>query len=168
MERPGMAGSGAFAEDDDFAPAPPVTRMAIAVLSLVGLFIAGYLSLYKLGIIGAITCQVGGCDIVQNSPWARFLGVPVALWGVGAYVSLLVASVVGLQPRFVDAAWVRWGIFGMSLVGVVFSGYLTWLEAFRIHAWCQWCVISAILITIIFLLSLPGLRRRSVDSTAAA
>jgi uncharacterized membrane protein len=50
------------------------------------------------------------------------------------------------------------GIFGIAAVGVAFSGWLTYLEALVIHAWCQWCVVSAILITLIFLLSLPGLR----------
>jgi uncharacterized membrane protein len=146
-------------EEEAAAPAPPVTRMAIAVLALVGLFVAGYLALYKLGVIGEITCQVGSCDRVQASPWAVFLGVPVPYLGLAGYVGILTVSLLGIQPRFVGARWVALALFGMAAVGTAFSAYLTWLEAFRIHAWCQWCVVSAILMTLIFLLSIPELRR---------
>jgi uncharacterized membrane protein len=136
----------------------PVARMAIAVLALVGLVIAAYLTLFKLGYLGAIQCSVGGCEKVQSSRWAEFLGLPVAAWGVGAYTAILAVALAGVQPRFAGARWVALALFGMSAVGVVFSAWLTYLEAFVIHAWCQWCVISAILITLIFLLSIPGLR----------
>jgi uncharacterized membrane protein len=46
-----------------------------------------------------------------------------------------------------------------SGVGVTFSAYLTYVEAFVINAWCQWCVISAVLITLIFLASIPEVGR---------
>jgi uncharacterized membrane protein len=152
---PPHAGDGSA----DFEPAPPRTRMAIAVLSLLGVFVALYLSLYKWGVMGAVQCSIGGCETVQNSPWSMFLGQPVAVWGLGAYLALLALAIVGLQPRFVEARWVALAIFGISAVGVLFSAYLTYLEAAVIHAWCQWCVVSAILITLIFLLSVPGLKR---------
>ena len=139
--------------------APSRTRMAIAVVSLVGIFVALYLSMYKWGVTGALQCTIGGCEVVQNSPWSELLGRPVAEWGLAAYVFLLVVSLIGLQPRYAGARWVALSIFVTAAIGVVFSGYLTYLEAFVIQAWCQWCVISAILITIIFLLSIPGLRR---------
>ncbi len=140
-------------------PSPPATRMGIAVLSLLGLFVSLYLSMYKWGMMGAIQCSIGGCQTVQNSPWSVFLGQPVAVWGLGAYITLLALAIVGLQPRFMNERWVALAIFGISAVGVLFSGWLTYLEAAVIHAWCQWCVVSAILITLIFFLSVPGLRR---------
>ena len=132
--------------------------MVIAVLSLVGLLISGYLTIYKLGYLGTIQCGTGGCETVQSSQYAYFLGMPVALWGVGAYTLLLLLAMVGLQPERLDDRRIALGIFGMAAVGVAFSAWLTYLEAMVIHAWCQWCVVSAILITLIFLLSLPGLR----------
>jgi uncharacterized membrane protein len=138
---------------------PQYARMGIAVLALVGLLIAAYLTLFKLGFMGAIQCSIGGCEKVQASRWAEFLGYPVAAWGVGAYAAILALALLGLQPRFSEARWVALGLFALAAVGVVFSAYLTYLEAFVIHAWCQWCVVSAILITLIFLLSIPGLRR---------
>jgi uncharacterized membrane protein len=138
---------------------PPVARMAIAVLALVGLLVAAYLSMYKLGMLGIIQCQIGSCEKVQTSQYAYFLGLPVAFYGVAAYVAILVVAMLGIQPRFERERWVALALFGMSAVGVLFSAYLTYLEAAVIHAWCQWCVVSAVLITLIFLLSLPGLRQ---------
>ena len=147
-------------EDGDLVEArPPVTRMAIALLALIGLMIATYLSMYKLGYLGIVQCTIGGCEKVQTSRYADFLGLPVSVWGMGAYITLLVLAMLGVQPRFQRERWVALALFGVSAVGVVFSGYLTFLEAFVIHAWCQWCVISAILVTLIFLLSIPGLRQ---------
>ena len=151
--------------DDDLSGAeeleerPPLTRMAIALLALAGLTISAYLTMYKVGMLGAIQCTIGGCEKVQTSRWSYFLGLPVSAWGLGAYVTILALAMLGVQPRFARERWVALALFGLSAVGVVFSAYLTYLEAFVIHAWCQWCVISAILITLIFLLSLPGLRQ---------
>ena len=153
------ARTGTLAGDDEIEARPPLTRMAIALLALAGLLVSSYLSMYKLGYLGVIQCTIGGCETVQTSRWSMLLGLPVSVWGVGAYVTLLTLAIAGLQPRFQDARWVALGLFGVSAVGVVFSGYLTYLEAFVIHAWCQWCVISAILVVLIFLLSIPGLRR---------
>jgi uncharacterized membrane protein len=137
----------------------PRSRMGVAVLSLVGVFVALYLSMYKWGMVGTLQCTLGGCEVVQNSPWSQLLGRPVAEWGLAAYVALLVISVIGLQPRFVHSRWVALSLLGISAGGVAFSAYLTYLEAYVIQAWCQWCVISAILVTLIFFLSIPGLRR---------
>lgn len=151
----------ALADDlpEELEERPPVARMAIAVLALVGLLVAAYLSLYKLGMLGVIQCQIGGCEKVQTSQYAYFLGLPVAYYGVAAYVAILLVAIVGILPRFVRERWVALSLFAMSAVGVLFSAYLTYLEAAVIRAWCQWCVVSAILITLIFLLSLPGLRQ---------
>lgn len=138
---------------------PPVTRMLIAALALVGILVAAYLSMYKFGMLGTIQCTIGGCEKVQTSRWADFLGLPVAAWGLGAYVVILALALAGLQPRWAGSRFIALALFGLSAIGVAFSAWLTYLEAFVIHAWCQWCVVSAILITLIFLLSIPGLRR---------
>jgi uncharacterized membrane protein len=157
----GVADERMDALEVDEAPeaGPPATRMGIALLSLIGLLISGYLTMYKFGYLGVIQCTIGGCEKVQTSRFSYFLGQPVSLWGMGAYVTLLVVSILGVQPRFARERWVALALFAVSAVGVVFSAYLTYLEAFVIHAWCQWCLISAILITLIFLLSIPGLRQ---------
>jgi uncharacterized membrane protein len=159
MSRPEVLAPSAPADDAEEDAAPPVARMAVAVLSLLGIFIAGYLALYKLGYLGVIQCGTGGCETVQASKYAYFLGFPVAVWGIGAYAALFVLAMLGVQPRWTHARWVALGLFALAGVGVAFSAYLTYLEAAVIHAWCRWCVASAVLITAIFLLTIPGLRR---------
>jgi uncharacterized membrane protein len=145
--------------------APPVSRMAIAVLALIGVFDAAYLSMYKLGVIGGLVCQVGSCEQVQNSPQAALLGIPVSVLGLGAYLALLALALVGVQPRFAADRRIALALTAISGIGVLFSAYLTYVEARVIYMWCQYCVISAILVTLIFLLSLAGLRgARAADS----
>lgn len=149
--------------EEEVPAAPPLNRMAIAVLSLVGIFIAGYLLLHKMGVIGTLTCGIGDCSTVQLSRWAVFLGVPVPAWGVGGYAALLAASLLGLQGPHAGNPALAKLILAMSTIAFVFSVYLTALEAFVIHAWCQWCVGSAVIATLIFgcsLVEIPRLRRR--------
>ncbi|HET8654812.1 MAG TPA: vitamin K epoxide reductase family protein [Longimicrobiaceae bacterium] len=137
--------------------------MVVAVLSLLGLLVSTYLTLYKLGYVGKLQCAIGGCEIVQASKYAYFLGLPVALWGVGAYACLLVLSLAGLQPGRAADRRIAVAIFVISAIGVLFSAYLTSLEAWVIHAWCQWCMSSAAVIALIFLFSIPGLFRERVN-----
>jgi uncharacterized membrane protein len=133
--------------------------MGLAVLSLAGLFVASYLYLYKLGKIGALACGTGGCETVQLSPQSRFLGVEVALVGVVGYAILLVLALLALQPRFAGPAWPSRLLAWLSGVAVLFTLYLTSLELFVIHAICRYCVASAVIILLIFLLATRELRR---------
>jgi len=142
------------------APAsPPANRMAIAVMALVGFFIAFYLLAHSLGWTGSLLCGVGNCERVQQSPYSRIGPIPVAGLGVVGYVILLVVSFMGLRPAGRDSRALGVLLFSGGLVGFAFSLYLTYLEAAVIHAWCQWCVMSAIIMTLIFLASLPEVRR---------
>ena len=116
----------------------------MALLSLAGVFIALYLYLHKLGIIGQLACGTGGCETVQLSPYSRFLGIPVPLIGLGGYGTLLFLSLRALQQPD-DARWPQL-LLWLAGIGVGFSAYLTYLELFVIHAICRWCVGSAIVI----------------------
>jgi len=138
---------------------PPVNRMVIAVLSLAGLFVALYLLLSKLGLTGPMICGIGECETVQASKWSTLGPVPVSALGVGGYTAILAVSLFGLQPAGLSSRAVSALLLGLSAVALVSSAYLTFLEAFVIRAWCQWCVISAILVTLIFVAALPEAKR---------
>ncbi len=127
--------------------------MVVALLGMVGLLVSTYLALFKLGVIGDLTCAVGSCQRVQSSRWADFLGIPVAVWGVGFYLGVLGLSLAGIQRRFEDSRGVALLLVGLSGWGVLFSGWLTYLELFVIHAICMWCVVSAIITLLIFIAS---------------
>jgi uncharacterized membrane protein len=133
-------------------------RMLVALVALAGLFVALYLTLYKLGYIGTLACAVGSCEKVQTSKWATFLGLPVGMWGVGYYVAVLGLSLAGLTPRYTDSRPLSKLLVGVTTIGLLFSIWLTYLELFVIDAICQWCVVSAILATILFVLSWLDLR----------
>jgi uncharacterized membrane protein len=131
------------------------TRLrGIVLISLVGLFVAVYLLLYHLGYYGILVCGTGSCETVQTSKYARFLGQPVPLWGTLWYAGMLVLAFLGLGPvagRRWPAALLALGATG----GLLFSAYLTGIELFILHAVCMWCVISAVLTALIFLLARP-------------
>jgi len=128
--------------------------MLAALLALVGLFVALYLTLYKLGVIGELVCAAGSCETVQTSRWAVFLGAPVAAWGVGYYVVVLVMAIAGTTERWEDAPGLSLAMLLLTGWGVLFSLWLTWLELFVIHAICQWCVGSATIALALFVVSL--------------
>lgn len=134
-------------------------RMAIAVVALLGVFVAAYLLLYKLGAFGTILCGTGGCETVQNSPWAYFLGVPVAAWGLAGYLTILLVALAGVQPRLADDRRVAIALLALTGTALIFSIYLSILEEFVIHAWCQWCIVSAVLSVLAFGLALPEVPR---------
>jgi uncharacterized membrane protein len=133
-------------------------RMLVALGALAGVFVALYLTLYKLGYIGTLACAVGSCETVQTSKWATFLGVPVGSWGVGYYLGVLAIALVGLTPRFADAPSVSRLLAGVTTFGVLYSLWLTSHELFVIHANCMWCVGSAIIATTLCILSWLDLR----------
>jgi uncharacterized membrane protein len=135
--------------------------MLIAALALIGLFVATYLWLFKLGIVGSLACRIGSCEQVNTSPWAILFGVPVAFWGVLYYVAMFAVALASTLERF--AADRRAGVVLAVLTGwgVLFSGYLTYLELAVIHAVCMYCVISAILVVIMFALSVVEVRAKS-------
>jgi uncharacterized membrane protein len=132
--------------------------MIVAMLALAGIFVATYLLLYKLGMIGHLTCSIGSCETVNTSKWATFLGVPVAGWGVAFYMALFVLALASTGERYAESRGMAQVLVVFAGTGVLFSAWLTWLELFKIHAICQWCVISAILVTVIFVISVLELR----------
>jgi uncharacterized membrane protein len=116
-------------------------RIAL-VLALVGVGIAAYL-VYVHYAHAKVLCSIShGCETVQKSKYSKLGGAPVALIGLLGYIAILGSLFVrGEAGRLAGAA--------MALVGLGFSGWLTYLEANRIHAWCQWCVASAVTMTLL-------------------
>jgi uncharacterized membrane protein len=144
------------------------SRQAIALLALVGCFVALYLWLHALGVGGALQCGTGACETVQTSRWAVLLGLPVALYGVVGYCVVFVVALLALRP----AALLRRGwsvvLAGLATIGFAFTLYLTYVELFLIHAICRWCLGSAVIITAIWIVSLLSLRSPATRTDLAA
>ena len=124
--------------------------MLLALVALLGALVAAYLTLYKLGYIGTLMCGTGSCELVQLSKWGSLFGLPVAAWGLGYYLSIFAVAFVGTQERYSQDPRISMALVTLTACGVAFSGWLTYLELFRIHAICRYCVVSAALVITLF------------------
>jgi len=129
----------------------------ILFLSVIGLGISLYLTYMYTTDQVAICFGSGGCEAVQYSPYAWIFGIPIPGLGAAAYVLLILLAAVAGRPGGSQGFWLL-ALFGVSLIGLLFSAYLTALELFVIHAICIWCVASAVIQLIIFLLALWAVR----------
>lgn len=136
-------------------------RQAIAVLSLIGFFVALYLWLYKIGVLGSLQCGTGGCEVVQTSRYADLFGIPVAFYGVVGYGVMFAVSFVGTQPRWVERRGPTQLLALLAGGAFLFALYLTYLELFVIHAICRYCVVSAVITTAIAAVAIPAALRRA-------
>lgn len=119
-----------------------VLHRTLLILAFAGIGIASYLTYVHYNGLSPI-CAVGhGCEKVQASRYAKVAGVPVPLIGLVGYVAILVSLFVRGELARLATAVMAYGGFG-------FSVYLTYLELFEIHAICQWCVGSAIVMTLV-------------------
>jgi uncharacterized membrane protein len=135
-----------------------IRRQAIVLLALVGLLVATYLWLYKIGALGTLQCGTGSCEYVQTSRYGELFGVPVAFYGVVGYAVLLAVGLAALQPPLAADRRVTALLAALATVGFGFTLYLTGIELFVLHAICRWCLASAAIMTAIWGLSLIGLR----------
>jgi uncharacterized membrane protein len=128
-------------------PSEWTLQRAIAFAAAIGLGVATYIAIADSG-GGSPVCIAGshGCATVARSSYSHLAGVNIAVFGIVGYALLLACAFFAN-----DAA--RLGGFVLALGGFGYSVFLTYLEIFKIEAICQWCVASAVLMTVLFLLS---------------
>lgn len=129
----------------------------IFIFGLLGLLISGYLS-YEYSQPSAIGCPIGGqsCQTVRVSPYSSLFGISVPFIGIFFYLAVSTMAVLTLEKEMVKKL-----LFILTLGGFIFSIYLTALEAFVIHAFCFWCILSALISSLIFVLSWALLKLKS-------
>ncbi len=123
----------------------------MASLLIIGLAVAIYMGYVEITSSEAVCGPVGDCNTVQQSPYAHLFGIiPIGVLGVMGYLaigSVWLFSIWGPQ-RWRNTSLL--GLWGLSLFGMVFSIYLTFLEPFVIGATCAWCLTSAVVMTLLF------------------
>jgi len=125
-------------------------RRIVMVLTVPGIMIAAYLTWTHFSNTG-IYCVGGsaGCDIVQQSRYSTITGIPVALIGLVGYLAMLAILILEeTKGSFSENGPML--MFALSLIGTLYSAYLTYLELFVIYAICQYCVASAIIMLSVF------------------
>jgi uncharacterized membrane protein len=128
-------------------PAEGTLRAVATFLAAFGIGVAVYIVIADSG-GGAPACIAGGhgCETVARSSYSHLLGVNIAVFGIVGYALLLGCALLrGDGPRMAG--------FALTLVGFGYSIYLTYLELFKLEAICQWCVASAVLMTLLFLVN---------------
>lgn len=145
---------------------PRYTSNAMAWASILlgglGLIDSAYLTWIKLTGSAVACSNVGECEVVNNSRFAEIGGVPIALLGAVSYLAIIL--LLGIELRSPAAGeTIRMGVFGLTLVGTLYSGYLTYVELAILRAICPYCVASAIIMTMLLILSIARLRRPWVE-----
>ena len=149
-------------------PGSKWVRIAMAVLATVGVIDTGSITLKRWGLLGQLTCPVGGdgCDKVLSSAWGTlFQGdgftIPLSFAGLLAYAAVLAMALLPLLPGLSEnkadlsrRTW--WGLFTVSLGMAMFSLVLVGLMVFKIQAFCFFCVLSALISLTLLVLSIAG------------
>ncbi len=129
--------------------------LASLILAFLGVVDATYLSWLKLTHNEALCLGgIGDCATVNSSAYSELFGVPIALFGLLTYLAILFLLGI-LEPR--GGPWTeraRYGVFGLTFFGTLYSAYLTYLELAVIHAVCPFCVLSALLLLFLLILAI--------------
>lgn len=135
-------------------------RRAAIIFSFLGIAVSIYALKQHYALAGTSFCNISSafsCDIVNQGPWSKLGGIPVAFLGILGY-GFLAAMAIG-RPD----GWPRW-FFLTALGGFLFSLYLTYLEAFVIHAWCVICLTSFTTISALTIIGYLLIRKKDSPS----
>jgi len=137
----------------------------IWIAAVVGFSVAVYLTISKLT-HSQLYCTpgLGDCNKVNATRWSLLWGIPLAAYGAAMYAVILLIQLLKDRVKYI-AKYEHLLLFGISLFGFLFSLYLTYLEIFVIKALCQWCVVSALSITVIFSVSIIRLVKSPANET---
>jgi len=134
-------------------------KVSLLALSLVGLFDSVYLWWVYTSSSRPLVCFGGGCDVVRASPFAHAWGIPLPAFGAVMYAVLALAIFAQPLVSLARGKRLRLAVVAIAGAGFLTSLYLTSLEAFVLHAWCTWCVVSALAVTLILLLVILEMAR---------
>ncbi len=133
-------------------------RISIA-LAVLGIAVSVYMTVYKLTENPNMCLGNGGCSTVNSSKYAELYGVPVAVIGIGGYLSILLLLWLERRNSFLQSNGTL-VVFALALLGFLFTVYLIYVELALIHALCPFCVTSQVTMSILFILSIFRLARQ--------
>jgi len=129
-------------------------KLPVIVITLVGLIDAIYLIVIKYANNESLCfISAGDCSSVNNSIYSEIYGIPIAGIGAAAFLAILVMPVFESRSTLLPR-WFPDIFFGISLIGVIYSAYLTYFQIAVINAVCPFCVFSAVCMLVLFILSI--------------
>lgn len=143
------------------------STLIILIAAVIGLLDSIYLAYVKIA-KAPIYCTpgLGDCDVVNASRWSELFGIPLGIYGIAGFGIILILLTVGLRNKWIFEH-VDLVLFGISLAGFLFSVYLTGIEIFILKTVCQWCLLSAIAMSVIFITTIIRLVVKSPTNTAS-
>ncbi|GIV66218.1 MAG: hypothetical protein KatS3mg047_0611 [Bellilinea sp.] len=125
--------------------------------ALIGLIDSIYLTILKVSNNRSLCIQgVGDCWSVNTSIYSEIFGIPIAVLGMAAYGLVLFLLWIEQRNPWMEK-YTDYFLFGVTLIGVIYSAYLTYLEIAVIKAICPFCVISAVAMVILFVYTVKRL-----------
>ncbi|MDP3997359.1 MAG: vitamin K epoxide reductase family protein [Candidatus Andersenbacteria bacterium] len=124
-------------------------RRALFAVAFAGLLVSGYLFIAYSSNAPVLCVEGGGCDAVRLSKYSHLFGLPVPLYGMAYYCVLAVGALLSTDE---NRKQLRSPLMFLTGLALIYSVWLTYLEAFVIQAWCMWCVVSALLVIVAFIL----------------
>lgn len=136
---------------------------ASIIFTLLGIAASIYTTILKMPGHENMCFSNGACETVNNSPYAEVYGIPVAVIGIGGYLSILAVLILEKKGGNFFTKNATLLTFGLTLIGFLFTLYLIYLEIFVIKAICPFCLISQVAMTILFILSVIRLVKQPLD-----
>jgi uncharacterized membrane protein len=121
-------------------------------LAFIGVVDSLYLTFVKYTGQYSLCGAIGDCESVNSSKYSEFAGIPIALLGAGAYLLIVLLLLVENRSSLLRE-YIPILVFGLTLVGVLYSIYLTYLEIAVLKAICPYCALSAVILVVLFVLS---------------
>jgi uncharacterized membrane protein len=132
------------------------------IAAIIGALDAAYLTWVKLSHNEKLCAPgLGDCFTVNTSRYSEVYGIPIAIFGLAAFLTIIFILLWESRIPFLQENG-SLALFGISLVGVIYSAYLSYIEEFVLHAWCPYCVLSAIMILTIFIASIFRLKEEGI------
>ena len=127
-------------------------KQVIIVLTVLGLLVSIYMTIYKVTNNESMCIGSGGCSIVNASGYSEVRGIPVAVFGVIGYLSILALFYLERKPGFfqTNGSMLQ---FTVTLTGFLFTVWLIYVEVALLDAYCPFCITSQVAMTLIFILT---------------
>ena len=141
-------------------------RVIMIAAAAIGLIDSIYLLVIKITDNKALCLQgVGDCYGVNSSVYSEIFGIPVSVFGIGAY--LLILALIGFEKFSPNHETISlYSVFGITLAGLLYSIYLTYIELFVLKAVCPFCVVSALVMLLLFALAISRLLKMTGEANS--